>query len=63
MSGRPVSAGRVRVRGVLPPRVMHVSDGSLHRRAPSGDDAPVLRPLLEPFWPGRRAHAYDQFCR
>jgi hypothetical protein len=42
---------------------MHVSDGSLHRRAPSGDDAPVLRPLLEPFWPGRRAHAYDQFCR
>jgi hypothetical protein len=51
------------VTGVLPLRVTHVSEGSLHGRARSGDDAPVLRPLLEPFWPGRRAHAYDQFCR
>jgi hypothetical protein len=30
---------------------------------PAGEDAAVFRTLLEPFWPGRRAHAYDQFCR
>jgi hypothetical protein len=30
---------------------------------PPGEDAAVFRTLLEPFWPGRRAHAYDQFCR
>jgi len=28
-----------------------------------GEDAPVFRTLLEPLWPGRRADAYDQFCR
>ena len=28
-----------------------------------GEDAAVIRTLLEPFWPGRRAHAFDQFCR
>jgi hypothetical protein len=63
MSGRPVSAGSAGMTGVLPARVTHVSASGLHRCARSGDDAPVLRPLLEPFWPGRRAHAYDQFCR
>jgi hypothetical protein len=30
---------------------------------PPGEDGCVIRTLLEPFWPGRRADAYDQFCR
>jgi hypothetical protein len=30
----------------------------------AGKDASVFpTTMLEPFWPGRRAHAYDQFCR
>ena len=40
-------AGRSRLRGRVPP----------------GEDALVFRTLLESFWPGRRAHAFDQFCR
>jgi hypothetical protein len=28
-----------------------------------GQDDGVFRTLLEPFWPGRRAHAFDEFCR
>jgi hypothetical protein len=23
----------------------------------------VIQALLEPFWPSRRAHAFDEFCR
>jgi hypothetical protein len=26
-------------------------------------DVAALRPDLEPFWPSRRGHAYDEFCR
>jgi hypothetical protein len=29
----------------------------------SGEDGGMSPNLLEPFWPGRRAHSYDQFCR
>jgi hypothetical protein len=29
----------------------------------AGEYGAVTRSLLEPFWPSRRAHAYDQFCR
>ena len=36
---------------------------ALRRRVPPGEDALVFRTLLEPFWPGRRAHAFDQHCR
>jgi hypothetical protein len=43
--------------------VTEVSCPALRRRVRAGDDALVIRALLEPFWPGRRAHAFDQFCR
>ena len=56
--------------GVLPPLVMDVSRNAktrspigLRRGAAPGEDFDVSRTLLEPFWPGRRAHAFDEFCR
>jgi hypothetical protein len=39
------------------------SRNELPSGGPSGEDARVFRTLLEPFWPGRRAHAFDEFCR
>jgi len=43
--------------------VTEVSRPALRRRVRAGHDALVIRALLEPFWPGRRAHVFDQFCR
>jgi hypothetical protein len=55
---------------MFPPQVTEVSSATTWASAvglragdPPGDDAPVFRTSLEPFWPSRRAHAYDQFCR
>jgi hypothetical protein len=44
-------------------KVTEVSGSALRRRVRAGHDAGVIRVQLEPFWPGRRAHAFDQFCR
>jgi hypothetical protein len=44
-------------------KVTEVSRPALRGRVRAGHDAVVIRALLEPFWPGRRAHAFDQFCR
>jgi hypothetical protein len=70
MSVPPVSRGHVLVTGVLPEPVTEVSrdpeaDSSigLRRNRTPGEDSTVSRTLLEPFWPGRRAHAFDEFCR
>ena len=63
MRGRPV---------VLPPTTTH--DGVVTMTAPppepfrSGHGPRVamagnLSPDLERFWPSRRGHAYDEFCR
>jgi hypothetical protein len=52
----------VRVTDVSP-GVRSESGGELRRGGPSGEDEAVIRTLLEPFWPGRRAHAFDEFCR
>jgi hypothetical protein len=55
---------------MLTPQVTDVSslDGGgpctgLRRGGSPGEDDCVIRTLLEPFWPGRRADAYDQLCR
>jgi hypothetical protein len=65
-----VRAGRRRVTGVLTPQVTDVSlvtrynsRNELRSGGPPSEDAQVIRTLLEPFWPGRRAHAFDEFCR
>ena len=39
------------------------SRDGLRRGHGLGQHVGVLQTSIEPFWPGRRAHAFDQFCR
>ena len=34
-----------------------------HHRGPAAWSPPVIMTDLERFWPSRRGHAFDEFCR